>query len=180
MANFAVTNSTNVAAQPAMATTYNGLVAVAASSGGMTNAPTRTGLTRGKIYDLLIGTNGTPADNSMEFQVNRATISSTPIWVGSVSSVSSTFALDTADAGFASFVTVNTSIQSTTAFSVLTPVWYAGINQRASYRWVAAPGSELVWPAVSSATGNNGLCLSARSATGYVGTATGTMFFQEQ
>lgn len=29
---------------------------------------------------------------------------------------------------------------------VFTDNFYVGVNQRAKYRWVAAPGSEIVWP----------------------------------
>ena len=181
MANYGVTNSTNFASQPAMTTTYTGLVAVAATSGAFTNAPAFVGQRRGKIYDILVGTNGTAADNSMEWIVSRATVGSSPVWVGSVSSVSSTFALDQADQGFASFCTVNASGASSTVFSILnSPPWYVGINQRASYRWVAAPGSEIVWPANTSATGTNGLVGGARSVQGYTGTATMSVLFQEQ
>jgi hypothetical protein len=44
---------------------------------------------------------------------------------------------------------------------------------------VAAPGSEIVYPAVSSGTGSNGLALKVRSG-GYTSTVTGTLMFQEQ
>jgi len=179
MANFTITNSTNVTAQSATAAVYTTLIGVAASSGSFANPPTITGLRRGKLYDILVGTNTTPADNFLEFIVSRATVGSSPVWVGSVSSVSSTFANDQADAAFAAFATVNASAASSTAFSVLTPAWYIGLNQRASFRWVAAPGSEITYPAVSSATGNNGLLLGGRSGA-YVGTLTGTIMFQEQ
>jgi hypothetical protein len=52
------------------------------------------------------------------------------------------------------------------------------VNQRASYRWVAAPGSEIVYPANTSATGNNALSLQARSAA-YTGTVTGAVMVSE-
>ncbi len=53
-------------------------------------------------------------------------------------------------------------------------VFAVGINQRASYRWVAAPGSELIVPAVAAA----GFALRTKSA-GYTGTATATIFHSE-
>lgn len=180
MANYGITNSTNYAAQPATATTYTALVVTAAASGALVSAPTNTGLRRGKVYDILVGTNGTPADNFIEWVVTRATIGTTLTWVGSVSSVSSQFALDPADAAFSALVVVNTTGVSSTVFTTqFQPVWYEGMNQRASYRWVAAPGSEIVWPANTSATGNNGLLFGVRSG-GYTGTATMTVLFQEQ
>jgi hypothetical protein len=120
---------------------------------------------RNKIYDVLIGTNGTPADNFMEFEIARVTTASTSTTVTPPP-------LDPADAGAVSTVTVNSSTSGTISVPDL---FYVGINQRASYRWVAAPGSELVAPATSSA----GFQLRCRSAA-YTGTATGNILFQEQ
>jgi hypothetical protein len=179
VANYSIANTTNWAAQAATGSTYTAILAVAATSGAFLNAPSITGLKRGRIYDILIGTNGTPADNFVEFSVNRATVGSSPAWVGPISSVSSQTSLDLADGAFSAFAVANTSANSSTVFTLGLSVFYIGVNQRASYRWVAAPGSELVYPAVSSATGSNGLLLSARSA-GYTGGATGTILFSEQ
>jgi hypothetical protein len=178
MANYGVTNSTALAgnAQQAVAATYKTLIATGASSGAA-NPPVFSRLCRGKIYDILVGTNGTPADNFMEWDLARATISSTITLLGSISSVSSACALDMADPGFASFVFNNSSNE--TGVVVTGEVFYVGVNQRASYRWVAAPGSEFVWPAVSSGSGGNGFALRTRSGA-YTGTATGNILFQEQ
>lgn len=173
MPNYSVTNSTATGgnAQQSMTTTYKTLCAVAAST-GILNAPVNPGLKRGKVYDVLIGTNGTPADNAMEFDIIRTTnVGSSMVWLGSLSSISSALSLDLADPGCSSYVLINSSAE--TNITVTSEVFYVGINQRASYRWVAAPGSELVWPATSSA----GLALRARSA--YTGTATGQMLFTE-
>jgi len=180
VANYGVVNSTNIATQNAVATTYTPLVVIAASTGSFVNAPTYTGLRRGKVYDLLVGTNGTPADNFVEWAVQRATANSSPAWVGSISSGSSLFALDGADAGFSAFVTVNASATSSALFATQQQQpWYVGVNQRASYRWVAAPGSEIVYPAVSSASAGGALLCQVRSGS-YTGTATMTVLFQEQ
>jgi hypothetical protein len=180
MANFSVTNSTVLAgvAQNALTATYQALIAIAPSSGAMVGPPANLGLRRGKLYDILVGTDGTPADNYIEWEVIRATVGTTLTWLGSVSSVSSGYALDLADAGFQSFVTINTSAQTNVAATA--QPWYVGVNQRASYRWVAAPGSEIVHPATSSATTGSGLALAVRSVGGYTGTATGNLLWQEQ
>jgi len=178
MANYGITNSTNYTTQPNMTTTYTPLVAIAASSLTFVNPPTFSGLRRGKIYDILVGTNGTPADNFIEWVCQRATIGATATFLGSLSSGSSQFSLDLADAGFSAFVTVNATATTSALWTTQQPAWYAGVNQRASYRWVAAPGSEIVYPAVSSNTGSNGLAFGARSA-GYTGTGTITVLFQE-
>lgn len=179
MANYAVANSTVNgfgSSQAAVATTYKTICAVAASTqSGSGNVALR----RGKLYDILVGTNGTPADNYMEFDVIRATmLTSGSGWAGSLSSVSSAITLDMADGTVAGLLAVNSSNEGQIT-QVGQDVWYVGINQRASYRWVAAPGSEIVYPAVSSATGSNGLALRVRSGA-YTGTATGTVLNSEQ
>src|SRR5271154_6083792 len=153
MANNAVTNSTIPAgtAQLALSGTYQALIAGSASSGSLTNALSANapaGFRRGKLYDILVGTNGTPADNYIEWEVVSATVGTTLTWLGSVSSVSTAYALDPADAGVSGFLIMNTSAQTNVVASV--QKWYVGVNQRASYRWVAAPGSEILYPAVSS------------------------------
>lgn len=177
MANYGIVNSTDGGAgqaEQAIATTYKTLVLIAASTVG---GATYTALRRGKIYDILVGTNGIPADNYMEWDVARVTAGATVAVAGSISSVSSNYALDPADTGFAAYALINSSNEGN--ITTLNSLWGVGINQRASYRWVCAPGSELVYPAVSSGTGSNGLALRSKSG-GYTGTATGNIFFQEQ
>lgn len=183
MANFSVVNSTVVAAttagstQAAMATTYKTLITVGNSTGSLTNIGAGA-LRRGKIYDLLFGTNGTPADNFMEFEVVRITMGASTVLAGGLSSLSSAMALDLADNyGAVAAIGINSSIE--TAYTAITETFYVGINQRASYRWVASPGSELVYPSNSSATGSNGFGMRARSG-GYTGTATANLLFCEQ
>ena len=184
MANYGVTNSTQFTAQTTCLSTYQALFSVAASTANTGAGGLVTGLRRGKLYDLLVGTNGAPADNYIEWVVHRITDTAQTL-AGNISSVSSQFALDLADNGFAAHAGVNgSSNPSSTVYGFLSAggiPWYVGVNQRASYRWVAAPGSEIVWPAVSSGTGGNGLALSFRSASGgYTGPGTCTVMFQEQ
>jgi hypothetical protein len=181
MANYGVSNSTALAgtAQLGIGSSYSNMIIIAPSSGALVSNPVASGLRRGKIYDILVGTNGTPADNFIEWDLCRCTVGTTLTWLGTVSSVSSGYALDPADVGFAAFVANNSSAGSSAASIATAQPWYVGVNQRASYRWVAAPGSEIVYPAVSSATAGNGVALRARSA-GYTGTVTGNVLFQEQ
>lgn len=186
MANYSVANSTvQAGATPAAtATTYGNLITITPSSGNFNasnGAPVAIGLRRGKLYDILVGTAGTAADNYMEFAIKRATIGTTTVWTGGVSSVSSMYALDPADVGFSAAVVINTSVSggSSTVGAAQIDAWYVGINQRASYRWVSAPGSEIVYPAATSAVANNGIQGCAKS-NGFTGTATMTVMFQEQ
>lgn len=184
MANFGISNSTVAgfgSTQAPISAAYKTLVLAAASTQGSGVSATNGSLRRGKIYDLLVGTNGTPADNYVEWQISKATVttSSGTTFAGVLSSVSSAMALDPADVGAFAFMVANSSNEGGISLITAPSAWYVGVNQRASYRWVAAPGSELVYPAVSSATGGNGLCLQARSAA-YTGTATGNVLFAEQ
>ena len=158
MANFALTNaSTTNGTQQAMSTTAKSILEVA----GATSAPRR-----GKLYDILIGANGTPADNYVTWDVSRITTTST-------GSTTTPKVLDPADAAILAQTVVNSTTEPTvTADSALFSV---AINQRASYRWVAAPGSELVWPATSCA----GFTVRALSGA-YTGTVTAEIMGQEQ
>ncbi len=161
MANFALTNGSTSGSgtQQTTATTYGGAVL------GMTAAATPR---RGKVYDILIGTNGTPADNFIEWTLDRVTTSSS-----AAGTIYAAVPTDSADAAATAVCTVNSSVAGT--ITAVAQVFYVGVNQRASYRWVAAPGSELVWPATSS----NGFQSRVRSA-GYTGTVTMQLLFQEQ
>jgi hypothetical protein len=180
MPNYAVTNSTVSAGNTpaAITATYQTLLAVGPSTGNNANTFTNpSALRRGKIYDILVGTAGTPADFSYEWELTRVTLGTTPTMLGSISSVSSVGALDPADVGFASFAFNNSSAE--TNIVATAQLWYVGINQRASYRWVAAPGSELVWPAQASATAGNGMAMKTRSVSGGTAAATGSIYFSE-
>lgn len=181
MPMFAVANSTATGggiAQQAITTTYKSQVITATSTNGTGTAGTI--LKRGKLYDLLVGTNGTPADQYMQFDVVRATYAtSTAITTGGVlflSSLSSNFNLDYADGAAACNISINSSVETYLTSPI--ELWDVAVNQRASYRWVAAPGSELVYPAASSGAGPNALSVRALSG-GYTGTATVNVFINE-
>src|SRR5882724_6539147 len=165
MANFSVANTTAIGGgnvQQGSSTSYKTLIAVGNSS-ATTASFGVGGYRRGKLYDILIGTAGTPADNYFEFDVALITLGTTPAGILNtlVSSLSSNFALDPADTTFVAAIEIN----STAEFGITanTEKWYLGINQRASYRWVCAPGSEILYPAASSNPGPNGLALRGRS-----------------
>lgn len=181
MANFSLANSTAIGGgnvQQSMSATYKSLL-VSGNSSATTATLGAGSYRRGKLYDILIGTNGVPADNYMEFDVALVTLGTTPSGILNtlVSSLSSNFANDPADTAFNAALQINSTAE--VGITAATEKWYVGINQRASYRWVANPGSELLYPANSSATGGNGLTLRCRSG-GYTGTATGTVMIQEQ
>lgn len=184
MANYGITNSSGTLSiattQQAMSTTFKTLISIGNSSGTTSVAAgTAAQYRRGKLYDILVGTNGTPADNAMEYDIARVTMS-TSIATLTVSSLSSNFALDPADlTGCVNLLCVNSTTELTASVSSAIQAWYVGVNTRASYRWVAAPGSEIVWPAVSSGSAYGAVALRCRSQ-GYTSTVTGNLLFQEQ
>jgi hypothetical protein len=156
MANFAINNSL-AGSQQNMGASYKSALSVFATTGA---------LRRGKVYDVLIGTDGTPADNAIDWDISRMTVDGT-------GTAATPNALDPADAAMLATAKVNYTAEPTV--TAASSVWQVGVNQRASYRWVAAPGSELVYPA----TANNGLVLRAKSG-GYTSTFTGAVMVQEQ
>lgn len=94
-----------------------------------------------QLYDFTSGFGGTPADNVIETLLRRYTAE------GTASAVTPQ-ALDPADpASRANAVENHTAEPTYTAGSEL---FHQFINQRATYRWVAAPGGEIVVPASAS------------------------------
>ena len=113
---------------------------------------------RPRIYDLIFSQGGTPADNVIRWQVPRFTASGT----------SNTAAVENAlDPGAPASDVISleeyTGAPTVTADSELLDF---DLNQRATFRWVAAPGGELVIPA----TADSGIFFNASSAA-YTGTA---------
>ena len=171
MANFSIQNSSGIAAQQALTTTYKTIIATATTTGA--TGPS-IALRRGKIYDMIMGCNATPpADNTIEWSLDAITAGSTFTYAGIVSSIGQQ-QLDSADANMATFAIVNSTAENFTV-TANSGKYYDGRNQRATFRWVANPGSEIIWPATSSA----GYGLRARSGA-FTGTVTANLFFQEQ
>lgn len=157
MANYSASNGLGGTLQ-AITSTYKTLLALTAQT---------TSLRRIKVYDVLVGTLGTPADQTYEWDISRQTAAGT-------STAVTPNPLDPADA--AAFTVGSANFTAEGTITAASSVWYEGTNQRASYRWVAAPGSELVGPATNLA----GFALRARSVSGGTATATGAFLFQEQ
>ena len=120
---------------------------------------------RGKWYDLIFGSEATPADNAFQYIVQRCTAAGT-------SSAVTPSPLDPADAATEADSGENHTIEPTyTAGLVLLAV---GLNQRATFRWVASPGCELVYPATAS----NGIGIQTPTSSAVA--ITGTVQFVEQ
>jgi hypothetical protein len=185
MAFFAIPNSTNVGyggtSQP-IGSTYKSQVLMFNSSAA-TNASTIVGnggttavsglYRQCKWNDFLVGTTGSPADNEIDFDVAMITAISSTYVSATLSSASSAFMLNVGvDPGFTPWAAANSSAE--TGITANSEKWYFGLNQRASYRWIANPGQELILPSNSQATGNNGLDMRARSAA-FTGNVTVTV-----
>jgi hypothetical protein len=110
-----------------------------ASLGSMTADATRP--RRLRVYDVMFGSEATPADAAIlwTFQRCSAAGTSTGVTPTNLDSASSTTEYDAGE---------NHTIEPTyTATLILLNI---PLNQRATFRWVAAPGGELVMPATAS------------------------------
>lgn len=108
---------------------------------------------RAKFYDIILGAEATPADQVYLWQAQRHTAAGT-------STAFTPVALDPADAATEADAGENHTVDVTaTAAAILLAI---ALNQRATFRWVAAPGGELVYPATAS----NGIHLRTPTASG--------------
>ena len=156
MANYSVNNSLGGTAQN-LSTSYKTIITSTSSSA--------TQARRGQIYDVMLGTDGTPADNAVVWDISRQTVAGTITAVTAVP-------LNPADAAYLGLAAANATIEGT--ITATSSVLNLGVNQRASYRWVAAPGGELVYPATTA----NGFALRAKSPA-YTSTVTGQWYVTE-
>lgn len=96
---------------------------------------------RARVYDIIIGSEATPADAALLYTVRRCSAAgtSTSVTPQNLDPASATTEYDAGE---------NHSIEPTfTAGAILLNI---PLNQRATFRWVAAPGGELVMPATAS------------------------------
>lgn len=107
-----------------------------------------TAAVRAGLYEYVFGSSGSPADNAVQYSFQRCTTA------GTAGSSITPQALDPGDpaavstSGLATF----SGGPTLTANAFLAQF---GLNQRATYRWIAAPGAELKIPA----TANNGIAV---------------------
>ncbi len=112
-----------------------------------------------KFYDFIFGSEASPADNAFLYIAQRCTA------LGTSTSVTPS-PLDPADAATESDAGENHTIEPTyTSGLVLLSI---ALNQRATFRWVAAPGGELVTPATAS----NGLGIQTTTSSAVAISAT--------
>jgi hypothetical protein len=139
--------------------------ASSSASVGIVNAPA-SGMRRAKIYDLVFGSEGTPADVANLWQLQRATAAGTTTAV-------TPQALDPADAAAVTVAGENATVEPTyTSNAFLLTV---ALNQKATFRWIAAPGGELLIPATAS----NGIGIKTPTAGSSVAISA-AVHFEEQ
>ena len=120
-------------------------------------------LRRVKLYDMILGSEATPADNAFLYTVGRTTAA------GTGSSVTPS-PLDLADAISVALAKEALTTNGTAGVNLMA----IPLNQRATFRWVAAPGGELIIPNTTVA----GIDVNTPTAGGLVAIS-GTFHFQE-
>jgi hypothetical protein len=119
---------------------------------------------RFKLYDFSIGSAAAPGDTAILWTFFRTSAApTTPVAVTGQP-------LDSADG---TATTLGSSQPATNGTHGVT-LYSVALNQRATYRWVAAPGGELVCPA----TANNGIALATPTSTTI--SVTGNVMIEEQ
>ena len=110
--------------------------------------------TRPMLYDMVIGTAAAPADYAALYQVQRITAHGTRGSTVTPEPLDPLTVAASCDGGAGVY-----SVQPTITAS--TELLTIALNHRATFRWVAAPGSELI----GAATDNNGITLESQSAS---------------
>ena len=98
---------------------------------------------RNIIYDIVIANVGSPADLVTLHTIQRITA------VGTAGSAVTPSLLDIADRASQSAVGENHSSEPT--YTSATELLEIPLNHRATFRWVAAPGGEIITPATNNA-----------------------------
>jgi len=152
-------NSNNllVGTQQALSTAYKTLLALTAATATLTSA---------EVFEFGVGTDGTPAENVVQYDISRQTAAGTSTAVTPV-------ALNSAKGAARTVGSANFTAEGT--ITATSSVWAMPLNQRASFRWIARGDDDrLIIPATNLA----GFALRAKSPA-YTGTAVGEMKHSE-
>jgi hypothetical protein len=144
--------------QQNLTSTYKTILSATAATATLTSA---------SIEEVAFGPGGAPnsTDCTIEYDLSAQTAA------GTATSVTAN-ALDPTRRSSGTVCNVNYTAEPT--ITANSSRIFIGLNQRATYRWVATPGSEIIIPA----TNNNGYALRSRSAT-YASTIDAMMVFWE-
>lgn len=108
-----------------------------------------------KVFDLIIGCAATPADQASSFALRRTAVDGSPLTAFTPTK------LDPADGASIASLDLTWTGAAEPTITADSDLLQIPLNQRATVRWVAAPGSELIVPATSEA----GLALISTIAT---------------
>lgn len=147
MAAFSTSNL--MGGSPAVSTAYKSFLGLTAATATLTSA---------SIVEFAVSVDAAPADNVLTWQAVRT---NTDIGTGTTVTPSP---LDSSKRAAGTVARANHSVEPG---GIGVELWTMAVNQRASFRWVAVPGSELIIPA----TNVNGISLRAKSPA-YTGTCT--------
>lgn len=98
--------------------------------------------TRPRIYEVILGSQATPADQAAQYALTRFTA------VGTAGSNPTPLPLDPSNV--ASIATAGITHSAEPTYTASSDLLTVGLNQRATFRWVASPGRELVCPATAA------------------------------
>ena len=112
-----------------------------------------TNMRRARIYDWTLGCNASPADNTFIHMAQRCSTAGT-------GTTKTPNALDPADT-LASTIVVKDTVTADPTLTGNAFLLWKPLNQRATFRWVAAPYGELIIPATAS----NGIALGVSAAS---------------
>lgn len=141
----------------------NRTASTSASVGSITADSTRP--RRGKLYDLIVGSDATPASNAFAWRVRRCTAAGTSTAVTPNPTNPADAATET-DAG------ENHTVEPT--YTANSEMLVLPLHQNATFRWQVAPGREIIWPA--TAANGIGIETPVSSAVAVIATA----YFEEQ
>lgn len=108
---------------------------------------------RAKIYDWTLGCGASPADNAFTHIAQRCSTAGT-------GAAKTPNALDAADT-LASTIVVKDTVTIDPTLTASAFLAWKPLNQRATFRWVAAPYGEMIIPATAS----NGIAFGLAAAT---------------
>lgn len=120
---------------------------------------------RPRVFDLSVGSGATPADQAYVLALSRFTAAGT-------STAYTPLPTDASDVAAIATAGVTHTVEPTVASTA--HLFQFGVNQRASFRYVASPGAEFVGTA-GAATGLAFRFISATAALVVIGTV---MFFE--
>lgn len=121
---------------------------------------------RPALFELIVGTTGTPADNAIEYRLKR---------FDTADGTADALTADPVDPGDPAAVgTLQGNHTAEPTYGSLGQPLIFGLHQRATFRWIAAPGREIKIPAVAT----EGLGLVGFNGT-YTGLYIGTIFWEE-